>query len=185
MNRFNKPVSITEPTLFDEGNNRFTDMVNPDLHSITLAAAHASPCAFHGVKQNGVQIDPHNPPANITIESDDIDWFFTHNHVQYEKDPWDKITQFKGVLEAKQAGEDAWLAWVWIVDQCQEHPTADKAIFLAGYEAQDFVAYQGFILKAIDAIFSTTGYEAIRDAINTQPRDRLVGEETEIVEVFE
>lgn len=96
--------------------------------------------------------------------------------------PWSKIEQFQAILQSKRAGEDCWNAWVWIVDYCQANPAADKPTFLSDYEAADFVAYQGFIVKTIEVIFGVSGYEAIRDAINGQERDRLIGLDTEVIE---
>lgn len=131
---------------------------------------------FARVNRNGFELT-----SSILVLGLYIDGVKQDSHVDYEMGPWGKIIQFKDALQAKRAGEDAWDAWEWIVDYCQANPAADKTAFLAAFDAQDFATYQGYILKMIGILFEINGYGAIRDAINTQSRARLAGEDTELI----
>jgi hypothetical protein len=187
MNRSRKQIPITEETVFNEGwNNRFSNLVNPDMWPITLGLG-----AWHGVKQNGVQIDPDNLDFNITILKTEDDWrlrFAGPNHKQEFKEQLPAYVTLRKAIEAR-GGADALAAWVIFVDAIRAGSVGlDWVDFKTAFKANsvgNITEITAFIEVLKGALPDGWGWVEVRDWVNEKTRDQLTGVKTEVVEVWE
>lgn len=101
-------------------------------------------------------------------------------YVWQRKEPWALVVPMLDLLRARNLMTE----YEWIIDQIHANPTDGPAAFVAAYEAQDFYLYQGKFLTLFEQVSGLSGFTAVRDAIAAQPKARLMGEATEVVEEY-
>ncbi len=174
-------LPVTAPLVIEDGaNHRFDDLVNPELHPVELKAG-----AFHGVKQNGVQIDPANPPANITLSAPAAN-FKGPNYTHEVMAPVAAIADFWELVE-KKGGPDAVAALTAIFEIIKSgSPSMEWSAFLAAYTTAlpDNFTYSGALFNALANALGVSTWVAGRDKVNTFTLDQLMGKATEVVEVW-